>query len=121
MSQIKLFEVRDRGTFLPCMAIQLSCAVNKLGGYNEDERYLLSRAGFGKTYHQQEKYVLLNILGENNIFYETHVWTNRTRLIAHEYIRDHWDELESGQVIDVEYILGETDAPKVSESLTSPY
>ena len=37
---------------------------------------------------------------------------------AHHYIQEHFDELHDGDVVDVEFILGETKAPKVSESVT---
>jgi len=36
-------------------------------------------------------------------------------LKAHEYIEKCFDELESGAVVDVEYILGETNKMKQSE------
>ncbi len=31
---------------------------------------------------------------------------------AHLYINEHFDEMDNGAVVDVEYILGETDKPK---------
>jgi hypothetical protein len=37
---------------------------------------------------------------------------------AHHYIYDHFDELDDGDVVDVEFILGETAIKKVSERLT---
>ncbi len=45
---------------------------------------------------------------------------NRTRLFAHKYIAEHFDELPSGAVVDVEFILGESAAPKLSEAVTDP-
>lgn len=36
---------------------------------------------------------------------------------AHRYIESYFDKLNSGDVIDVEHILGETKEPKVSERL----
>jgi len=39
----------------------------------------------------------------------------RTMLEAHRHVAAHWNELQSGDVVDVEFILGETAAPKVSE------
>jgi len=50
--QTKLLEIRDRATFIPVLAIQC------LPG-NEEERYLLSRAGYGVTCAEQERYILL--------------------------------------------------------------
>lgn len=35
---------------------------------------------------------------------------------AHKYIQQHWDELQSGEVVDVEYILGETTVKKESDA-----
>lgn len=34
---------------------------------------------------------------------------------AHNWITQHWDEIESGDVVDVQYILNETTAPKTPE------
>ena len=39
---------------------------------------------------------------------------------AHAYIAGHFEELESGAVIDVEFILGETAEAKKSERLIEP-
>ena len=41
MMQVKFFEVRDWRTFIPVMATRFEPR-------NEQERYLLSRAGYGK-------------------------------------------------------------------------
>jgi hypothetical protein len=46
-------------------------------------------------------------------------WGDRTYQIAHQYIVENWSVLESGAVVDVEHILGETDEPKVSERETA--
>lgn len=48
--------------------------------------------------------------------YDSFNWSNaRTMHVAHEYLKEHFDDLESGAVIDVEFILGETETPKRSE------
>lgn len=39
--------------------------------------------------------------------------------VAHQFIEDHFDELNDGEVVDVQFILGETKVPKVSESINS--
>lgn len=39
--------------------------------------------------------------------------------VAHKNIEEQFDHLESGSVIDVEFILGQTPAPKKSERETS--
>jgi len=110
--EVKLFELRDRGTFVPAIAIRLHAQ-------NEAERYLLSRAGYGQSNSEQGQYVLLAGLEGGAITYDQHSWGNRTRQVAHDHIIKYFDELINGQVIDVEYILGEKAQPKDSEALTS--
>lgn len=108
----KLFELRDRSTFVPVVAVQLDFT-------NEAERYLLRRTG----YNSAVQYVLMAGLdgGLNEISCDPFDWgQNRTRHFAHKYIIENFDKLESGQVIDVEFILGETKEPKKSERFTSP-
>jgi hypothetical protein len=36
----------------------------------------------------------------------------RTKRTAHFHIERHWAELKDGDVVDVQFILNETDAPK---------
>ena len=52
-----------------------------------------------------------------NATYDPFAWGSDTRTyqVAHQYIIDHFDELESGAVVDVEFILKETTEPKKSE------
>jgi len=105
--EVKTFEVRDEGTFVPVLAV-------RLWPHNEEERYLLSRAGYGRT-----DYVLLTRLDGGLCYYDHLMWGNRTLGCAHAYIRACWDDLKSGQVIDVQYTLGETEKPKESERITA--
>jgi hypothetical protein len=35
--------------------------------------------------------------------------------VAHDHIMRHWSTLKDGDVVDVEYILGEAATPKTSE------
>ena len=108
----KAFEIRGAGTFLAVLAIKLSPA-------NEAERYLAARAGYGLSPEDQSDFVLMSPLyGSERMEYEPLRWTNsgRTRTVAHTYIMAHFDELEPGAVVDVEYILGETYTRKVSEA-----
>lgn len=110
--KIKLFEVRDKGTFIPVMAI-------KLGSEHEAERYLAARAGFGRDFHAQQDHVLVGRIGTQpmELRYDFR-FQDRTYLTAFEYISENFDILEPGQVVDVEYILKEVDTPKESERLT---
>lgn len=108
--QVKLFEIRDKATFIPMMAI-------KLAANSEADRYLLSRAGYGRSNELFNRYVLLaQINGDcGKITNDPYEWGGRTYPVAHQHIIDHWGELESGAVIDVEFILGESKSCKESE------
>ena len=111
--ETKLFEIRDSATFIPVLAIRLHSTT-------EQESYLLSRAGYGLYPGYQGRYVILTrIVGD---WLEAHSDPNEwpkghTLSSAHRYITDLWEELASGDVVDVEFIKGETSAPKVSERL----
>lgn len=108
MSEVKIFEVRDVGTLIPVMCI-------KPQSKTEMERYLIEHAGYGVGNDDFRKYVIMfDLHCNNNVQYNAFKWNGRTFCEAHIYIKAHWKELVSGQVIDVEYILGETNAPKKS-------
>lgn len=104
----KLFELRDRATFVPVM-------VTKVEYRNEAERYLLRRSGFELP---SDMVIMAGLDGGlDKATCDPYDWAgNRTRMVAHDYIAKNFDKLESGSVIDVEYILGETEQPKVSEA-----
>lgn len=107
----KTFEIRDQGTFIPMLAIKLQPTM-------KEDQYLFSRAGYGREASDQAQYILLcQISGGGgrcqSDFYE---WGNgRTYRVAHRFIQENFDRLSSGEVIDVEFILGETQNPKESE------
>lgn len=109
----KLFEVRDEGTFIPVMAVRLNPR-------NEQERYLAARSGYGRTPEAQRKYVLVAPLygGAGVLTSDPYKCDcpGRTLRTAHQHIIDHFDELESGAVIDVEVLLGLSATPKLSEA-----
>jgi hypothetical protein len=44
----------------------------------------------------------------------------RTYFLAHRYIERHFDELEEGAVVDVEFVSGETKTCKVSDRYYEP-
>ena len=99
----KLLEIRDDGTFIPAMAVRVSGT----------DGYLMRRAGFGDV-----PMVYLVKLATEDCRYDPYNWDNpRTMGHAHNYIAEHWDELSDGDVIDVEFILGETTTKKISEEV----
>lgn len=96
----KLFEVRDDGTHIPCIAIRIS----------GDDGWLARHAGYGKN-----ACILFGALSGGNLRYDPYDWRGRTMPTAHHFIIDNFDHLEDGQVIDVRFILKETEAPCESE------
>lgn len=112
---VKTFEIRDSGTFIPALAVRLEPET-------ERDRYLLGRAGYGTTPGQQREYVFVAMLagGTGLATSDPYDWSEaRTMPVAHKYIIGHFDELDSGDVVDVRHILGETEAPCESERLWS--
>jgi len=98
--QTKIFELRDEGTCIPVLCI-------KLASKNEAERYLLARTGYGRVPENHEQYVLMLPLagGRGQYNCDPYEWVgNRTKKQCHHHITEHWDELESGQVVDYEFI-----------------
>jgi hypothetical protein len=112
---VKLLEVRDRATFLPVMCVVMEPGYSSF----EAQRYLLRRCGY--SCDGGRRFVMMTPLradGERCTVHPTD-WCGRTRIIAHRYITEHWDELRDGDVVDVEHILGETAEPKKSERETA--
>ncbi len=100
----KLIEIRDAATFIPALAIQVSGA----------DGYLLRRAGFG-----DHPCVYLVKLATQDAKYDPYDWDNRTMTAAHEHIENNFELLADGEVVDVQFILGETATKKLSEEITT--
>lgn len=115
--QAKTFEIRDRASFVPVLCVKLEPGC-------EADRYLFARAGYGRDPENQRTYVMMMGLagGVERATSDPHEWPGdtRTRPVAHDFITKHFDELPSGAVIDVEFILQETTEPKKSEALDYP-
>ena len=115
MMETKFFELRDAGTFIPVLCVQLD-------SHGEAERYLLARAGFGGSSKHHKGYIVMMGIdgGKGGATSDPYEWEgNRTRMACHQYIIGHWDELESGAVVDYEFITGATEKPKTPERLES--
>lgn len=112
----KLLEIRDCGTCIPVLAIRLEPE-------NEAERWLLARSGFGITPDAQREYIAVWKLDGGRDVCTTdpfqHGGGPRTMPTAHQFIEQHFDELESGAVVDVRFLLGETTEPAKSDRLFS--
>lgn len=98
----KYIEIRDDGTFIPAFAIAI----------NGEDHYLARRAGYGRR-----NYILLVKLCGPEAQYNWSKWGNsRTMTTAHKYLNENWDTVKNGDVVDVQFILGEVPSPCLSES-----
>lgn len=111
--ETKTFEIRDRATFIPCLAIKMVSQGNKR------DRYLLRRAGYEDRDGGRPLIFLIHLNSKTGR-YSPFEWGNRTMVEAHRFIADHFDDLPTGDVIDVEFLLGETMEEKVSEEISDP-
>jgi hypothetical protein len=87
---------------------------------NEAQRYLLRRDGYsGKIDEECIIYINAQCRG---VAYDCYDWpaNPRTHRVAHDYIARNWHMLKDGDVVDVEFILGETVVIKVSEKFEEP-
>ena len=105
--QTKLFEIRDRATLIPVLAVNCDTSMD------QREWWLLRKAGYACD--GNNIVLLSNLCGGTVINYDPFNWSDRTYATAHEFITEHWDSLRSGDVVDVEFILGETLEVKISE------
>lgn len=112
--ETKMIEIRDRMTFIPAMATRMATDEHWSADF-----FLLSRSGMNAMSFAPVALTWISN-GQTKFFAED--WNgSRTMTAVHEWLVKNWDKFESGGVIDVEFILGETEAPKVSERHTNPY
>lgn len=104
---MKMFELRDRGTFIPIVCI--NCRAIPIG---TREYKLLRSVGYSSD---QPTILMTSLHGGKVAHCDPYAWGDRTYNFAHQYIEANWHKLSSGDVIDVEYILGETSKPKESQ------
>jgi hypothetical protein len=110
--EVKCLELRDAKTFVPVICIRPVPD-------NEKQRYLISRDGYRGD--DSEFCVIMIDAQCRGVAYNPYHWRDqRTKGHAHMYIQEHWHELKDGDVIDVQFILGETPSPKQSERETVP-
>lgn len=105
----KVLELRDSGTFIALLAVDMNPT-------EQGELYLLMRCGYASD---GEPNIAITRLDANGspCWNDPYGWQGgaRTFPIAHNYIIEHWNELTNGDVVDVEWILGERTTPKQSE------
>ena len=109
--EVKCLEIRDASTFIPVICLR---PVPE----NEGQRYLLRRDGYRGD--DSETCVIMINAQCHGCAYDPYDWPDRrTKGTAHLFIAEHWSELADGDVVDVQFILGETTSKKKSERETS--
>lgn len=113
----KALEIRDMGTFIPALAVDMNPSTHTPGGDVEAQCYLLRRCGYACD--GRPNVILMRLDGSGTATNDPYEWSaNPTFRVAHRWIIEHWSELHDGSVVCVEYILGERAEPKKSERET---
>lgn len=130
--EVKLLEVRDEGTFIAMLCVNMNPGALEptdrlLDGdelkasfaARDNRLYLLRRCGYPCDGRPNIAITPLDA-GGRPCWNDPYAWGGRTFPVAHKYIIENWDGLRDGNVVDVEHILGITQAPKASERETVP-
>jgi hypothetical protein len=122
--KLKALELRDAGTFIPLLCVDMNPGRMGTPVYGA-QRYLLRRCGYACDGHPNILMTRMDGGGRDgaraiNDPYEWGESGRGTFAVAHDYIIKHWHDLHDGDVVDVEYILGETKQKKISERETVP-
>lgn len=109
---MKVLEIRDEGTCIPAIAIRMTSLDTITAHY-------LKRAGYPDG-HGRPASIMLMRIHDGKATNDPYEWPDLTRdrrtlPTAHQWIIDHYDELEHGQVVDVEFLLGISTEPKKPE------
>lgn len=107
---LKFIEIRDRHTCVPALAIQMDANGDPIA-----ERFL-RRCG----YTECPTVTVLMRLDDQRANSDPYAWNDRTHKAAHNYIYDHFDRMESGDVVDVRVVLGEATEPAEPEIFQRP-
>jgi len=108
--EIKLLEIRDRATFFMVLCVDMNPA-------NAFERRALRY--YGHPCDGIPNILMTHARCSDYATNDPYGWTGpaRTYLVAHEYIIDHWNELKEGDIIDVQFIAGETSVKQTVSAL----
>lgn len=96
----KFVEIRDNGTCIPALAIQISGA----------DGWCAQRAGFGDT-----PCIYLVQLATEYARHDPFRWNSLTMRDAHLWLVDHFDDQVDGGVLDVRYVRGQRPEPVKSD------
>lgn len=102
--KVKCLEIRDRATFIPVICIEPEPE-------NSSQDYLLRRDGYANS-----DCIIMIDSGCRGVENDPYDWNDaRTKRVAHHWIQENWKNLADGDVVDVEFILGESKTKKTSE------
>lgn len=108
--ETKILEIRDDGTFIPVLCVNMNPTADMSG----EAIYYLTRVGY--PCDGRPNILMTNLAADGSpAWNDSYAWGGRTRPVAHNYIIENWTHLKDGDVVDVEYILGERELPKISE------
>ncbi len=105
--QVKVIEIRDTSTYFALLCVNMQPD-------NDAQRYHMRRVGYPCDGRPNIVVTKLSADGgktSNDPYY----WGDRTMATAHNHITEAWDALRDGDVVDVEFILGETIQSKESK------
>jgi hypothetical protein len=88
---VKTLEVRDKGTFIPVLCVDMN-----LG--NREQEYLLRRYGY--PCDGRPNILITRLDGNGSATNDCYAWSDRTWHVSHRYIIEHWHELSDGDVIE---------------------
>ena len=102
---IKTVEIRDRATLIPAFAIKMLPS-------DEKELFLFKGAGYGISH---PCIMLISIEAPWHAARSSDEWKgSRTMATAHKWIEMNFDNIQSGEVIDVEFLLHEKEKPSLN-------
>jgi hypothetical protein len=113
---MKFLEVRDAGTTIPIIAFSIAETLN-----TDSEQMIKREKYYNHTgYNVDSGSVFVIKLVEPSIEFDSYNWNEgRTMIKAHQYIEKHYNELNEFDVIDVQYIMGETKQKKNPELINN--
>ena len=92
----KVFEIRDRCTYVPVIAIKMSPGSGTDEG-RERRRYMLRHCGYDFDHPS----IMLIRMDGGKCSHDPYHWGDRTMHTAHLFIAEHFADLKEGQVVDV--------------------
>lgn len=105
---VRVIEIRDRHTYIPAVAMRM-IPVSEVRHAGHATESMLARASLYRSVgFWSGGQVILMRLADQEAHADVYDWANsRTMQTAHKWLEESFDAVEDGQVVDVEFILGE--------------